>query len=245
MEHQHEHHHATHSLTLRFKYHPDHVKEHLKKVIAVMHEVKMINVRCFKLNNMDYQFWFAYAKTPLETFLADSQKVKDALTNFQGNVFPTHNAQYGSCGADSASAIMQNWPCDLYADEVELPTPNHHWHMAPANPIIYCKMQVSLHPDEAKPVLKEWKEIVEGSLGIQDLRTYQINCQEYLFIYSFPGKTVDEYRRISDAAKDFLKRHEKEVSIADVQIFGDLPAAILGPAMQDWHPSVVAAEVNV
>jgi hypothetical protein len=244
MQHQHEHHHATHSITLRFKYHPDHIKEHLKKIMAAMREVEMINVRCFKLNNLDYHFWFGYANTTLEKFLAGSQKMKDTLANFQGNVFPIRTAQYGSCGADSASAIIQNWPCEVYAEEVELPTPNHHWHMAPANPIINCKSQVRLHPDEAKQLLKEWKEIAE-SLGVQDLRTYQINCQEYLHIYSFPGKTLDEYRRFSDAAMDFVKRHEKEFSITDVQIYGDLPAAILGPSMQEWHPSVVAAEVNV
>jgi len=228
---------------MRFKFHPDQTKEHLKKFLGIMREIELINVRCFKLNNTDYQFWFAYAHHPMEKFRTDSGRLMEAIKALQGNVTVHNCAQYGDCGGEVVSAILQEWPCEILADEVELPTRNHHWQMIPTSPILFVKMRISLHPDEAKPLLKAWKEVAE-SLGVQDLRTYQLDLQTYVHIYDYPVKTVDDYRRFSGAAVEFLKTHEKEVRLTDNQLFGDLPAAILGPALQDWYPSVVATEMK-
>jgi hypothetical protein len=243
MAHQHEHHHASHTITLRFKYHPDQTKEHVKKILGVMKEIQLINARCFKINSTDYQFWFAYGHHPMEKFQADSGKLQEVIKSHQGNVTIPTCAMYGDCGADVVSAILQSWPCETYADEVELPTPSHHWQLVPTNPICFMKLRINLHQDEARQVLKQWKEL-EESLGVQDLRTYQLNSQDYVLLADFPVKTMDEYRRHSTAALDFMKKHEKEVILLDNQMFGDLPAAVLSAGLQEWKPSVVACEMK-
>jgi hypothetical protein len=232
---------STHSVVFRLKYHPEAAKEALKKLKGLFTDIGGTNVRIFKVNNLDYHFFFNYTNTSVEKYRLDGQKGRDLLASFQGNVVINPGFIHGNCSPDVISCLMQDWHSSYY-NEVQVGQPAKL--LSSTDPICIVKMRLNVHQDDVKDLLKKWNDL-GVSEGIPDLRFYQISAQDYVQLYSFPWKNMEAYNSAATKCTEFLKAHETQITLTDVQAFGDFAPDVMSAAMQHWHPSVVAFEVKV
>jgi hypothetical protein len=230
--------------TFHFKYHPDttlqHLKE-LKKVLASMEGVT--NVRCFKLNNMDYEFIWNYPVCSAEKYREHGAKGKAFLESLQGNATIPHNGMYGDIGVEAASAIIQDWNCDFFATEIPVPTANPY-KTSTTDPIAFLKLQVNLHPEDAKAALQKWKE-GDAKMGINDTRFFQISNTEYMEIATAPWKTYDQYMGVAGMAMEDCKSFEGKIEIKEMRVYGEFPKEMGNTWIEHWHPALIAPEVKL
>jgi hypothetical protein len=147
------------------------------------------------------------------------------------------------CGADVVSAILQDWNSEFFLDEVHLPTDRPVNALSSTDPIVVAKYRLNVQADEAKELMKRLKKIKE-SHGVHDLRVYQSTGQDYVHVFSFPVKTMEQYHQYTGEALEFYKTNAKEIQLTTCSVFGDMPAAVYNAAIADFHPEIVASEVK-
>jgi hypothetical protein len=230
--------------TFRFNYHPDitiwHLME-LKKVMTSMDGVT--NLRCFKLNNTDYEFIWNYPVCSAEKYREHGSKGKALLESLDGNATIPHNAMYGDVGVEAATAIIQDWNCDFFATEIPIETASP-FKTSSKDPIVFLTLQVNLHPEYAKTVLHTWKE-GDIKMGIRDTRFFQISNTEYMEICTVPWKTYDQYMAAAAIGVEDTKSMAGMIDIKNVRVYGEFPREMGNKWIEHWHPSFVAPEVKL